>query len=96
MIGWLVLPFVTVTQRATTPVPPVIVHVPWDGILLLDLGSAVALGLAVIVIGSVLRRLGRRQHPAHGRGLTMRRLASLWAAGTAPSPPSRRGAASSS
>jgi hypothetical protein len=58
LIGWLVLPFVTVTQRATAPVPPVIVHVPWDGILLLDLGSAAALGIAVLVIGGVLRRLG--------------------------------------
>jgi ABC-type antimicrobial peptide transport system permease subunit len=58
VIGWLVLPFVTVTQRATAPVPPVIVHVPWDGILLLDLGSAAALGIAVLLIGGVLRRLG--------------------------------------
>jgi hypothetical protein len=58
LIGWLVLPFVTVTQRATAPVPPVIVHVPWDGILLLDLGSAAALGIAVLLIGGVLRRLG--------------------------------------
>jgi ABC-type antimicrobial peptide transport system permease subunit len=58
LIGWLVLPFVTVTQRATTPVPPVVIHVPWDGILLLDLGSAAALAVAVIVIGAVLRRIG--------------------------------------
>jgi hypothetical protein len=58
VIGWLVLPFVTVTQRATAPVPPVIVHVPWDGILLLDLGSAAALAIAVLLIGGVLRRLG--------------------------------------
>ncbi len=58
LIGWVVLPFVTVTQRATTPVPPVLVHVPWDNILLLDIGSAVALGVAVLVIGAVLRRLG--------------------------------------
>jgi ABC-type antimicrobial peptide transport system permease subunit len=58
LIGWLVLPFVTVTQRATTPVPPVLIHVPWDGILLLDLGSAAALAVAVIVIGAALRRIG--------------------------------------
>jgi ABC-type lipoprotein release transport system permease subunit len=58
LIGWLVLPFVTVTQRATTPIPPVVVHVPWDRILLLDVASAVALGLTVVVIGGVLRRLG--------------------------------------
>lgn len=58
LIGWVVLPFVTVTQRATTPIPPVQVHVPWGDIALLDLGSALALGVAVLVIGAVLRRLG--------------------------------------
>ncbi|MDP9468612.1 MAG: ABC transporter permease, partial [Chloroflexota bacterium] len=58
LIGWMVLPFVTVTQRAGAPVPPVIVHVPWDRILLLELLSGLALGVAVVVIGGVLRRLG--------------------------------------
>lgn len=58
LIGWVVLPFVTVTQLATAPVPPVLMHVPWDRILLLDLVSALALGVAVVAIGGVLRRLG--------------------------------------
>ena len=58
LIGWIVLPFVTVTQRAAAPVPPVLVEVPWDRIVLLDVASALALGVAVVVIGSVLRRLG--------------------------------------
>ena len=58
LMGWIVLPFVTVTQRATAPVPPVIVEMPWDRILLLDVASALALGVAVVAIGSVLRRLG--------------------------------------
>jgi hypothetical protein len=58
LIGWMVLPFVTVTQQATTPVPPVLVQIPWDRILLLDAASALALGIAVVVIGAVLRRLG--------------------------------------
>jgi ABC-type lipoprotein release transport system permease subunit len=58
LIAWLVLPFATVTQRATAPVPPVIVQVPWDRILVLDVVSALALGVAVVVIGAVLRRLG--------------------------------------
>ena len=48
----------TVTQQATAPVPPVIVHVPWDRIAILNLASALALGVAVLVIGGVLRRLG--------------------------------------
>jgi hypothetical protein len=57
-IGWLVLPFVTVTQQATAPVPSVLVDVPWMSILLLDLVSLVALAVAVIVIGTGLRRVG--------------------------------------
>jgi FtsX-like permease family len=58
LIGWMVLPFVTVTQQATAPVPPVLVEIPWNRILLLDGVSALALGIAVVVIGAVLRRLG--------------------------------------
>jgi hypothetical protein len=58
LISWIALPFVTVTQRATTPVPSVIVDVPWVRILGLDAASALALGAAVLVIGGVLRRLG--------------------------------------
>jgi hypothetical protein len=58
VIGWVVLPFVTVTQRATAPVPPVLVHIPWDSILVLEAVSAAALGITVVIIGAVLRRLG--------------------------------------
>jgi hypothetical protein len=58
LIGWTVLPFITVTQQASAPVPPVLVEVPWDGILVLEVVSALALGLAVLLIGGVLRRLG--------------------------------------
>jgi hypothetical protein len=58
LIGWLVLPFVTVTQQGTAPVPSVLVDIPWDRILLLDLASVLALGGAVVVIGSFMRRLG--------------------------------------
>ncbi|HJW21699.1 MAG TPA: ABC transporter permease [Candidatus Limnocylindrales bacterium] len=57
-IGWLVLPFVAVTQQAAAPVPPVIVLVPWDQVVVLDVASALALGVAVVVIGRVLRGLG--------------------------------------
>jgi hypothetical protein len=58
LIGWLALPSITVTQRATAPVPPVLVEVPWDRILLLDVVGALAFGIGLIVIGAVLRRLG--------------------------------------
>ena len=58
LIGWMVLPFVTVTQGATAPVPSVIVAVPWDRIVLLDVASGLALGIAVVMIAGALRRLG--------------------------------------
>jgi hypothetical protein len=57
-IGWLVLPFVSVTQQGTAPVPSVLLDIPWDRIVLLDFASAVALGGAVLAIGGVMRRLG--------------------------------------
>jgi len=58
VISWIALLFITVTQQATTPVPPVLVTLPWDRILGLDLVVAVALGVAVGVLGAVLRRIG--------------------------------------
>ncbi len=58
VIGWTVLPFITVTQQAGAPIPPVLVEVPWDRILLLEVISAIALAVAVVIIGGVLRRLG--------------------------------------
>jgi hypothetical protein len=57
LIGWMVLPFTTVTQGAAAPVPPVIVDVPWDRILQLELAIALALVAALLVIGRVLRRM---------------------------------------
>ncbi len=58
LVGWLVLPFLTVTQGAASPMPPVVVHVPWDRVLALEAAAAIALGVAVLVIGAALRRLG--------------------------------------
>jgi hypothetical protein len=52
-----VLPFVTVTQGGLSPIPPVLIEVPWDRVLALDLASGGALALAVFVIGAALRRL---------------------------------------
>jgi ABC-type antimicrobial peptide transport system permease subunit len=58
VMAWIALPFITVTQAAADPVPPVIVEMPWDRILGLEILSAVALAVAVVLIGTVLRRLG--------------------------------------
>jgi hypothetical protein len=58
VIGWVVLPYITVTQQATTPFPPVIVETPWSTILVLELLTAGALALTVIGLAAVLRRAG--------------------------------------
>ena len=57
-ISWIALPFITVTQQATTPVPGVVVLLPWDRIVVLDLVMLFALGIAVAILGAVLRRIG--------------------------------------
>ena len=58
VIAWIALPFITVTQAAAAPVPAVLVEVPWERILGLEVVSALALTVAVVLIGLVLRRLG--------------------------------------
>jgi hypothetical protein len=58
LIGWVVLPDITVTQQATTPFPPVIVETPWATILVLEAVTAGALALTVVGLATVLRRAG--------------------------------------
>ncbi len=58
LIGWVALPFVTVTQQAATPFPPPIVRTPWASIGLLVAITTAALGVTVLVLGRVLRRIG--------------------------------------
>ncbi|HEX6139177.1 MAG TPA: ABC transporter permease, partial [Candidatus Limnocylindria bacterium] len=58
VIGWVALPFITVTQSAAAPFPPAIVQVPWGGIGVLLGISAAALALTVILLGALLRRIG--------------------------------------
>ena len=58
LIGWVVLPYITVTQQATTPFPPVIVETPWATILVLEAVTTGALALTVIGLAAVLRRAG--------------------------------------
>lgn len=58
LVGWLVLPFVTVTQAALAPVPPVIIDVPWDRVLELDLASALALAVTLLAVARLMGRLG--------------------------------------
>ena len=58
VIGWVVLPFVTVTQAGANPFPPVLLEVPWGAIALLELLAIGALGITVVVLSRVLRRFG--------------------------------------
>jgi len=58
LIGWVALPFVTVTQQAAAPYPPAIVRTPWDSIGLLVAVAAGALGVTVLILARVLRRIG--------------------------------------
>ncbi|HEY7331886.1 MAG TPA: ABC transporter permease [Candidatus Limnocylindria bacterium] len=58
LIGWVVLPFVTVTQEAAAPYPPPLVETPWLEIGLLVLASTLALAVTVVVLAGVLRRIG--------------------------------------
>jgi hypothetical protein len=58
LIGWVALPFVTVTQQAGVPFPPVIVSPPWFGILLLEAIGVVTLAVTVVLLARLLRRFG--------------------------------------
>jgi len=58
LIGWVVLPFITVTQAAATPFPPVIVDVPWTSVLLLEAASAAALAVTLVALARLMRRSG--------------------------------------
>ena len=58
LIAWVVLPFVTVTQAASTPYPPVEVAVPWLTIAILEAVAIVALTTTVVVLAWLLRRTG--------------------------------------
>ena len=58
VISLIALPFITVTQQATTPVPGVLVQLPWDRIIVLDVVVMAALVIAVGILAAALRRIG--------------------------------------
>jgi FtsX-like permease family len=58
VIAWVVLPFITVTQGAATPYPPVIVEVPWTVIGVLEAVGLLALGATVVALAIILPRIG--------------------------------------
>ena len=58
LLAWLVLPFITVTQGATTPYPPVDVEVPWGLVAILVAAGTLALGATVVSLAWLLPRIG--------------------------------------
>ena len=58
LLALVVLPFVTVTQAAVAPVPPVEIVVPWTTIAILVGVSAVVLAITIAAITLLLRRIG--------------------------------------
>lgn len=67
-MAWVALPFVSVTQQAGTPFPPVDVTVPWSTILLLDIVGLVASAVTVGVLAMLLRRVGMAASLRTGEG----------------------------
>jgi hypothetical protein len=58
VIGWVVLPFITVTQGGAIPFPPVLVDVPWSSILVLEAVSIAALAVTLVLLARSMRRAG--------------------------------------
>jgi hypothetical protein len=58
LISWVVLPFVTLTQAGTTPVPGLLISIPWGQIALLEAVALASLTVTVAVLAVVLRRVG--------------------------------------
>jgi hypothetical protein len=58
LIGWVVLPFITVTQGGAVPFPPVSVEVPWASVLALEVISIGALAVTLVAVARSMRRAG--------------------------------------
>lgn len=58
IITWAILPLVTLTQSGEPAVPSVMVTVPWDVVAALLLAVILVLGLVVVVMTFLLRRIG--------------------------------------
>ena len=58
LVAQLVLPFVSITSDASTPVPDVVVVVPWLALAALAAGMAILLAAVVFLASQQVRRLG--------------------------------------
>jgi hypothetical protein len=58
LIAWVVLPFVTLTQAGSAPLPGLVITIPWGQVLLLESVALGALAVTVAILALVLRRVG--------------------------------------
>ncbi len=58
LLAYFILPLVSLTQAAVQTVPGIIVVVPWRSIAILEGTSVVALAVVVLVLATMLRRVG--------------------------------------
>ena len=58
VLAYFILPLVSLTQAATQTVPEITVVVPWRSVLILEGTSLAALVIVVIVLATLLRRIG--------------------------------------
>ncbi len=58
LLAFFILPLVSLTQAAVQTVPAITVVIPWRSIVLLEATSLVALAIVVIILATMLRRIG--------------------------------------
>jgi ABC-type antimicrobial peptide transport system permease subunit len=58
LLAFFILPLVSLTQAAVQTVPDIIVVIPWRSILILEATSLVALAAVVLILATMLRRIG--------------------------------------
>lgn len=58
LLGWLVLPFATMKREPGPILPAPTLTIPWDGIAILETLVVVVLGVTVLVLVVLLRRVG--------------------------------------
>jgi ABC-type antimicrobial peptide transport system permease subunit len=58
VLAYFILPLVSLTQAATQTIPEITVVIPWRSVLLLEGTSLAALVVVVVVLATLLRRIG--------------------------------------
>ncbi len=58
LLAYFILPLVSLTQAAVQTVPGIIVVVPWQSVVILEGTSLLALAIVVVVLATMLRRIG--------------------------------------